>query len=293
MNTSHYIHGTADEEQRRLRLMNRILNEASLRELDAKRGDRIVEFGSGLGEFARAMAALTGVRVVGIERDHDQIDKCMRLAREGGEEGLLDIRQGDVFAPPLAEEERGSFDIAHARFLLEHLSDPLAAVRQMVASVREGGRIVVEDDDHDLLRLWPEPPRVMQLWRAYIRSYERIGNDPFIGRRLVELLHRAGATPCRNRQLFFGSCAGSETFDAIVDNTRDILAGAADVVVELDLIDAASVRAALEELAQWRTRPDAAFWYTMSWAEGRRPKAEGSGERVEDEAERSKTRKQQ
>lgn len=266
-----YIHGTAAEEQQRLRLMNQILNEASLQELAPARGERVIEFGGGLCEFARIVARSTGVPVVAIERSVEQIDKARRLATELGETELLDLREGDVFAPPLAEAERGSFDCAHARFLLEHLAEPQRAVDQMFAAIRPGGRIVLEDDDHDLLRLWPEPPGVMTLWRAYIRSYERLGNDPFTGRRLVEFLHRAGATPRRTTQIFFGSCAGNPTFDALVDNLAGFLSGALPTIVSLGLIDDAYADAALRSLGEWRSRPDAAFWYTMSWAEGVKP----------------------
>lgn len=266
--SSAYIHGTANDEQQRLRLMNQILNDASLRELAPQRGEKVIEFGGGLGEFARIVARVTGVPVVAIERSAEQIAKARQLAAGAGEESFVEIREGDVYAPPLNASERASFDCAHARFLLEHLNDPQRAVDEMVKAVRPGGRIVLEDDDHDLLRLWPEPPGVMTLWTAYMRSYERLGNDPYTGRRLVEFLYRAGAQPKRNTQLFFGSCAGNPTFDALVDNVTGILEGARSTVVCLGLIDDAYALAALDSLRAWRHRPDAAFWYTMSWAEG-------------------------
>ena len=253
-----------------MQLMNRILNEASLRELDPSPGERVVEFGAGLGEFARMVARRTNVAVVSLERSVEQIRQGRALAAAENETHLIEYREGDVYAPPLETSELASFDAAHARFLLEHLENPLLAVQQMLAAVRIGGRIVLEDDDHDLMRLWPEPPGFESLWRAYVRSYERIGNDPLIGRRLVELLVRAGATPVRNTQIFFGSCAGSASFDALVHNLIGILEGALDTVVHFELIDAGYARESIDALREWSTRSDAAFWYTMSWAEARR-----------------------
>ena len=126
----------------------------------------------------------------------------------------MEFRQGDARQLPLRDEEWGTFDLAHTRFLLEHVADPLAVVAAAMArAVRPGGRIVLEDDDHEGLRLWPEPPRIRPtLWQAYQRSYEHLGNDPAIGRRLVSLLVDAGATPVRNSFVFFGSCAGDPRF---------------------------------------------------------------------------------
>ena len=69
MNESIYIHGTSEEEQRRLSLMNDVLlNNAALREMKLRGDERIIDFASGLGQFARAMArAVPRGHVVGIE----------------------------------------------------------------------------------------------------------------------------------------------------------------------------------------------------------------------------------
>jgi serine phosphatase RsbU (regulator of sigma subunit)/SAM-dependent methyltransferase len=210
-------------------------------------------------------------RVVAVERSAEQLAEATDQARADAEENLVDMRQGDAIRLPLADDEWGSFDIAHTRFLLEHVSDPLAVVRSMVRAVRPGGRIVLEDDDHDLLRLWPDPPGLSDLWRAYFLTYAHQGKDPYVGRRLVTLLHQAGAAPSRNRSLFFGSCAGSHDFDAMVDNFVGVLAGARDEIVSLGLSDAASIEAALAAFRDWQQKPDAALWYTTCWAEGIRP----------------------
>jgi ubiquinone/menaquinone biosynthesis C-methylase UbiE len=204
---SHYIHGSSAEEQGRLAALNDLINQAALREINLQGGERILDVGSGLGQFTRAMARVAGPagRVVGIERDPQQLADAIRRARADGEEGLAELRAGDALALPLRPEEWGTFDVAHCRFLLEHLRDPLAVVRTLVRAVRPGGRVILADDDHDVLRLWPEPPGFGPLWQAYIRTYDRLGNDPYVGRRLIELLHKAGAPPARSNWLFFGA----------------------------------------------------------------------------------------
>jgi hypothetical protein len=136
--------------------------------------------------------------------------------------------------------------------------------------VRPGGRLLLEDDDHDVLRLWPEPPGFAPMWAAYQRSYDRLGHDPIVGRRLVQLLHEAGAAPVRNTWVFFGSCAGHPDFDAFVDNLHGVLAGALPAMAATGL-PSGVVGSALEAIGAWRTRPDAAIWYALACAEGRRP----------------------
>jgi len=112
--------------------------------------------------------------VVGIERSAEQIAEARRQAVAAGEEDLADSRQGDVFAMLLRDDEWGRFDVAHARFLLEHVPDPLTVVRSMVRTVRVGGRVVLEDDDHEVIRLWPEPVDVTvhagSYWQACVEA---------------------------------------------------------------------------------------------------------------------------
>src|SRR5207245_3223052 len=145
----------------------------------------------------------------------------------------------------LPEREWGTYDIAHARFVLEHVSDPLRVVRNMVRAVRSGGRIVLADDDHDVLRLFPDPPGVNELWRAYIRTYDRNGNDPFIGRRLASLLYEAGAAPRRCTWIFFGGSAGQEVFGDLVLNLAAILEGAREAILQAGRLDPAAFDGAL------------------------------------------------
>jgi ubiquinone/menaquinone biosynthesis C-methylase UbiE len=270
-----YIHGSAPDEQRRLSRLNDLLNDASLRALNLRGGEVILDVGSGIGQFTRAMARAAGEsgRVVGIERDASQLEEARRQAHAVGELDLVELRPGDALELPLRAEEWGSFDVVHARYLLEHVADPLAVVCTMARALRPGGRLVLADDDHEILRLWPEPPGLLPIWQAYIRSYDRLGNDPYVGRRLVELLHQAGTVPIRNDWLFFGACAGNPAFSDIVENLERILIGARALIVSTARITELAFERAISALKAWSARPDAAFWFAMCWAEGFRPES--------------------
>jgi SAM-dependent methyltransferase len=265
---SKYIHGTEPIEQRRLSILNQLLNQTSLRQLAPRPGERLLDMGCGLAQFTRDVARATGVKALGIERSAEQIAEAVRQAREQGEEALIEIRAGDALDPPLRADEWGKFDIAHARFVLEHVRDPLGVVRQLVRAAKPGGRIVLEDDDHDVLRLHPEPPGVATLWRGYMATYDRLGNDPVVGRRLVTLLTEAGAAPRCNTWLFFGACAGDPRLGPLVENMAGLLEGARDEILAGGSMNRAEIDRALAALRAWGQRPDASFWFARCWAEG-------------------------
>ncbi len=273
-----YIHGTAPDEQQRLSALNDLLNARTLEQIRPRPGERVLDVGSGLGQLSREIARAVSLPggdpvgapdVVGVEHSADQIAEAVRLARAAGEAHLVDFRHGDAADPPLSAEERASFDLVHARFVLEHVEDPLAVVRAMVAAVKPGGRIVISDDDHDVLRLYPEPAGVRELWNAYIRLYERNGNDPLVGRRLVWLLHAAGVRPVRNTRVWFGACSGNGEFEPIVWNMVHILEGARPALAAHALIGEPEFDRSIQELRRFAGRDDAAVWFAMALAEGR------------------------
>ena len=92
----------------------------------------LLDMGCGYGFFMRMMRE-KGWNVHGMEIDGD----AARHAREGLG---LDVRQGDIAGyDPEAEE----FDLITLWWVLEHLPDPMSAVRACAASLKKGGMILL------------------------------------------------------------------------------------------------------------------------------------------------------
>ncbi len=268
---SHYLHGVSEAEQQRLDLLNSLSNEASLEAIDLRGGERVLDVGCGTGVFTCVLARAVGPTgcVVGVERDDQQLAAARNQAKRTGVAAAF--RAGSAEELSLDADETGSYDVAHARFLLEHVHQPERVVAEMVRAVRPGGRVVLQDDDHDLMRLWPEPPGFAPLWKAYIRAYDKLGNDPFVGRRLVAMLHAAGAKPVRNDWIFFGACQGNPAFVPVIDNMLGIIETARRVIVDTGLLEKSSFDAAMTALEDFKQQPDGAMWFATAWAEARIP----------------------
>ena len=264
---STYIHGINPGEQIRLSILNELLNQRCLEKITLKPAARILDVGSGLGLMTECLSKKSGPGgyCLGIERDDEQIEKAQKHQTPE-----LEFRKGDAYQLPLKEDEIGSFDIVYSRFLLEHLSDPKRAIEEMLRALKHGGQIILSDDDHQSMILYPEPEGFQKLWTAYIDSYITIGNDPFIGRKLPRLLLDNGCKEVRNDLVFFGDMAGSPTFEAYTKNLSEVIATARNLMIENELISPDEYASAMKNLITWTKMSHATAYYPLCIATGKK-----------------------
>ncbi len=96
-------------------------------------GERVLEIGCSSGALTERIAA-SGCRVTGIEVRADAAEKARRFSEE--------VLVGDLATMPLPLQ-LSSFDAILLIDILEHLADPIGALRRLFPLLREGGRIVV------------------------------------------------------------------------------------------------------------------------------------------------------
>lgn len=147
-----------------------------------------LDVGCGGGHVAREMARRAGPAgsVLGIDLDEALLDVARR-------EAAMDGFTNTQFRVAKAEEISGTgFDVAYARLLLMHVSDPEQVILAMTSVLRPGGTIVLEDA-HFSGRFCSPPNAAYE--RAVTWTMETVlrrGGDPDIGPRLPRLLADVG-----------------------------------------------------------------------------------------------------
>mgnify|MGYP000379149974 CR=1 FL=1 len=100
-------------------------------------GQRLLDVGCGPGTITVDLAALVAPgQVVALEREAAVLDEVKQLAKARGLTNL-DCIVGDVYALGYEDD---AFDVVHAHQVLQHLSDPVTALREMRRVARPGGR---------------------------------------------------------------------------------------------------------------------------------------------------------
>jgi len=105
--------------------------------------ERVLDAGSGSGFHSLLMAEhLPKGSVVAVDVSREMLDKLRKNATRSGLNDRVEAVEADGFHLPF---EGASFDCALSAAVWHHLDDPLAACREMVRTVKSGGRIVVSD----------------------------------------------------------------------------------------------------------------------------------------------------
>jgi ubiquinone/menaquinone biosynthesis C-methylase UbiE len=152
-------------------------------------GSVLLDVGCGPGTITADLAALVAPgRVVAIDAAAGVLDGARQLAEERGLDNV-EFVVGDVNA---LEFPDGNFDVVHAHQVLQHLADPVGALREMRRVCRPGGVVAVRDVDYAAMTWYPENP-VLDEWLAvYRRTARRNGGEPDAGRRLLSWARSAG-----------------------------------------------------------------------------------------------------
>jgi SAM-dependent methyltransferase len=152
-------------------------------------GMKCVDVGCGGGEVSLNLAERVGPNgfVVGIDMDAVKLELGRAAAKK---RGLANV---EFRVLPVQDwAERAAYDLVYSRALLHHLSAPVPLLRRMWAAVRAGGRLVVEDADHDGWAAYPQNDGFDFHVRMLSGVIDRRGGDHSAGRKLVRHCLDAG-----------------------------------------------------------------------------------------------------
>jgi len=152
-------------------------------------GPVLVEVGSGSGALIRRLAAaMPGVRMVALDADALLVAQVPHgVDRVCGDARSLPIRPGSVNSIVF-------------RYVLQHLPDPVAVLREALRALAPGGSVYVIEVDSGLWGLAePADPRLAEAHMRFAAAQRAEGGDRLIGRRLSRLLREAGFPDVRVR----------------------------------------------------------------------------------------------
>ncbi|MEV7084882.1 methyltransferase domain-containing protein [Streptomyces sp. NPDC093085] len=188
--TAVYTHGH-HESVLRSHTWRTAANSAAYLLPELRAGQDVLDVGCGPGTITADLAALVAPgAVTGVDASEGVLDTARAtVAAAGGPEVRFAV--ADVHELDFPDD---SFDVVHAHQVLQHVGDPVQALREMRRVCRPGGIVAARDSDYSAFTWFPEVP-ALDAWQAlYQRVARANGGEPDAGRRLLSWARQAGFT---------------------------------------------------------------------------------------------------
>jgi SAM-dependent methyltransferase len=211
----------------------------------------LLDVGCGPGTITVDLASRVAPgRVLGLDASADVI------ATAPADAGV-DFAVGDIYRLNLPDE---SFDVVHAHQVLQHLSDPVAALGEMYRVLRPNGLLAVRDSDYGGFFWSPASPRLDRWLALYheITAHNRAEADA--GRFLPGWVRAAGfgdITTSSSTWTFAGSETRAWWGNLWADRVR--LSSFAEQAIGYGLSDDTELVDLADGWRQWAAEPDAVF----------------------------------
>ncbi len=264
--TEDYVHGYDPRENVRLQDQATTLVDLLHSDTVFPAGSRVLEAGCGVGAQTVTLASSSpAASFVSIDISEASVAEAQRKVEAAGLTNV-EFQQGDIFHLPFGPQ---SFDHVFVCFVLEHLHEPVVALRKLKECLRPGGTITVIEGDHGSAYFHPDSAAAHAAIGCQIELQARAGGNALVGRSLYPLLTAAGYQDVRvSPRLVYVDVSKPELVDGFTRKTfTAMIEGVRESALEAGIIDPTTFDQGIADLYR-TTEPDGTFCYTFFKAVG-------------------------
>lgn len=222
-----YVHGYDHRENIRLQDQASTLVELLHSDTSYPAGSRVLEAGCGVGAQTITLAKNSPDALISsIDISEASVNEARKKAEAAGITNVQ-FEQADIFNLPYKPE---SFDHIFVCFVLEHLPQPVEALKMLKKYLKKDGTITVIEGDHGSAYFYPDSEAAHKAIQCQVELQRRAGGNAMVGRQLYPLLQNAGFGSIRvsPRMVYVDSSKPElvegftkKTFTAMIEGVRD------------------------------------------------------------------------
>jgi ubiquinone/menaquinone biosynthesis C-methylase UbiE len=188
MSQGGYLHGHHESVLRSHRWRT-AENSAAYLLAHLRPGQSVLDIGCGPGTITVDIAARVAPgHVTAVDVSEEVLDSARAEARTRGLSNVS-FATADVHALEFSD---AAFDVVHAHQVLQHVADPVQALREMRRVSMPGGTVAARDADYAGFIWFPQSP-ALDRWRAlYERAAQANHGESNAGRQLLSWAQQAG-----------------------------------------------------------------------------------------------------
>jgi ubiquinone/menaquinone biosynthesis C-methylase UbiE len=157
-------------------------------------GTSLLDVGCGPGTITADLAALVAPgRVTAIDISAEMLAKASRTVADRDLDNV-EFTVADVYALDYPDD---NFGTVHAHQVLQHVADPVGALREMRRVCKPGGHVAARDADYGAMTWYPLIPALDEWLSLYCCIARHNGGEPNAGRRLLSWAYQAGFVEVR------------------------------------------------------------------------------------------------
>ncbi|KFF59062.1 hypothetical protein JF66_13980 [Cryobacterium sp. MLB-32] len=166
-----------------------VRNSAAYLLPELKAGLTVLDVGCGPGTITVDLARrVYPGQVTGIDADAGIVTHAGGVAFDEGV-GNTDFRVGNVYSLEFAD---ATFDVVHAHQVMQHLANPVEAMREIRRVLKPGGLLAARDVDYGGVTVYPNLPGLAAWMSTYRDVHYWNGGEPDAGRHLKAWARKAG-----------------------------------------------------------------------------------------------------
>jgi ubiquinone/menaquinone biosynthesis C-methylase UbiE len=261
-----YVHGYDHREGLRLQDQASTLVELLHSDTSYPAGSRVLEASCGVGAQTITLAKNSPEALItSVDISAASLIEAKRKAAAAGITNVS-FQQADIFHLPYKPE---SFDHVFVCFVLEHLPQPVEALRTLKSHLKPGGTISVIEGDHGSAYFHPDSDAARKAIQCQVELQRRAGGNAMIGRELYPLLCQAGFNSVRvSPRMVYVDSSKPKLVDGFTKKTFTAMTeGVREAAIKAGIIEPHVFDAGIRDL--YRTaESDGVFCYTFFKAVG-------------------------
>ena len=261
MENSKYVHGYSGKEASRLNDQANTLDAIIHDDTIFAKGSFVLEAGCGVGAQTKIIAPKNeDSNFVSVDISADSVNEAQQLIDSLGITNV-EFRQADLYNLPFEDE---TFDGVVVCFVLEHLHNPIQALRELKRVLKKGGTMMAIEGDHGSTFFYPDSKEAHLAIDCQVRLQRQSGGNSNVGRELYPLLRSVGFSEVLvSPRMVYVDASRPQLVEGFIKNTfTAMIEGIGQKAIQAGITDALTFEQGIKDL--YRTaESDGVFSYTF------------------------------
>jgi phospholipid N-methyltransferase len=261
MENTKYVHGYSSREAIRLNDQAETLENIIHHDSIFSKGCLILEAGCGVGAQTKIIAPKNP------DSNFISVDISTESLKQASKEiqqlyiSNVEFKQADIYNLSFPDQ---FFDCVFICFVLEHLTNPINALKELKRVLRNGGTIMAIEGDHGSALFYPDSKFAYQSIDCQVQLQKLGGGNSNIGRELFPLLKATGFDNVSvSPRMVYVDASKPNLVEGFIKNTfTAMIEGVGNEAVKKGIIEKSNFDQGIKDL--YRTsEPDGVFSYTF------------------------------